>query len=192
MEKKDGELRPVMDYRPINEYTVKNKYPIPNAKEQLAKLHKKQWFTKLDVRWGYNNICIKEGDQWKTAFKTNRGLFKCNVMFFGLCNSLATFQTLMDEAFKELIDKGTVFVYMDDIVIATEGPLYEHVKEVWTVLKILQEHDLFLKPSKCEFHQKTVSYLGFLVGGNKVQMDPIKVEAIKHWMNPMEIGRAHV
>ena len=71
MKKKDRELCPVMDYCPINEYTVKNKYPIPNAKEQLAKLHKKQWFTKLDVRWGYNNICIKEGDQWKTAFKTN-------------------------------------------------------------------------------------------------------------------------
>jgi hypothetical protein len=157
VEKKDGELCPVMDYRPINEYTVKNKYPIPNAKEQLAKLHKKQWFTKLDVQWGYNNIHIKEGDQWKTAFKTNCGLFECNVMFFGLCNSPATFQTLMDEAFKELIDKGTVFVYMDDIVIATEGPLYKHIKEVWKVLKILQEHDLFLKPSKCEFHQKTVS-----------------------------------
>ena len=73
-------------------------------------------------------------------------------MFFGLCNSLATFQTLMDKAFKELIDKGTISVYMDDIVIATEGLLYEHVKEVWKVLKILQEHDLFLKPSKCEFH----------------------------------------
>ena len=137
VDKKDGELRPVMDYCPINKHMVKNKYPIPNAKEQLAKLHKKQWFTKLDVRWGYNNICIKEGDQWKTAFKTNRGLFECNVMFFGLCNSPATFQTLMDEAFKELIDKGTVFVYMDDIVITTEGPLYEHVKEVWKVLKIL-------------------------------------------------------
>ena len=139
---------------------------------------------KLDMQWGYNNIRIKEGDQWKTPFKTNRGLFECNVMFFRLCNCPATFQTLMDEAFKELIDKGTVFVYMDDIVIATEGPLYKHVKEVWKVLKILQEHDLFLKPSKCEFHQITVSYLGFLVGGNKVQMDPIKVEAIKCWKNP--------
>ena len=108
-------------------------------------------------------------------------------MFFGLCNSPPTFQTLMDEAFKELIDKGTVFVYMNDIVIATEGPLYKHIKEVWKVLKILQEHDLFLKPFKCEFHQKTVSYLGFLVGGNKVQMDPIKVEAIKCWKNPIDL-----
>ena len=112
-------------------------------------------------------------------------------MFFGLCNSPATFQTLMDEAFKELIDKGTVFVYMDNIVIATEGPLYEHVKEVWKVLKILQEHDLFLKPSKCEFHQKTVSYLGFLFRGNKVQMDPIKVDAIKRWKNPMDLKEVH-
>jgi hypothetical protein len=111
-------------------------------------------------------------------------------MFFGLCNSLATFQTLMDEAFKEFIDKGTVFVYMDDMAIAIEGPLYKHVKEVWNILKILQEHDLFLKPLKCKFHQKTVSYLGFLVGGNKVQMDLIKVEAIKCWKNPIDLKRS--
>jgi hypothetical protein len=111
-------------------------------------------------------VCIKEGDQWKTAFKINRGLFKCNVMFFGLCNSPATFQAMMDKEFKDFIDRGIVFIYMDDIVIATEGPLFVHIREVTNVLQRLQNLDLFLKPAKCELHRKSVSYLGFIVGEN--------------------------
>jgi hypothetical protein len=178
VDKKDDKLRPCMDYRVLNVHTVKNKYPIPLVTEQLTHLHGKQWFTKLDIRWGYNNVRIKKGDQWKTAFKTNQGLFECNVMFFGLCNSPATFQAMMDEEFKDFIDRGIVFIYMDDIVIATEGPLFVHIREVTNVLQRLQNLDLFLKPAKCEFHRRTVSYLGFIVGEGRVRMDPIKVEAI--------------
>ena len=92
---------------------VHSKEQIPNIqrKRTTGQTTQETVVYQVDVRWGYNNIHIKEGDQWKTALKTNHGLFKYNVMFFGLCNSLATFQTLMDEAFKELIDKGTIFVY---------------------------------------------------------------------------------
>jgi hypothetical protein len=91
MKKKDGKLRPVQDYRRLNAWTICNKYPLPLIKELIARLKDKIWFTKFDIRWGYNNICIKEGDQWKAAFKTNKGLFEPRVMFFELTNSPATF-----------------------------------------------------------------------------------------------------
>ena len=91
VKKKSGELRPVQDYRKLNSMTVKNKYPLPLIPELIDKLKDSTCFTKLDVRWGYNNIRIKEGDECKAAFRTNRGLFEPMVMFFGLTNSPATF-----------------------------------------------------------------------------------------------------
>ena len=106
IKKKDGKLQPVQDYRALNKWTVCNTYSLLLIRELITKLVKKKWFTKLDIHWGYNNICIKDGDQWKTAFKTNRGLFEALVMFFGLTNSPATFQTMMDVLFKEEIAVG--------------------------------------------------------------------------------------
>ena len=89
--KKDGNLRPCQDYQYLNEGTVKNAYPLPLIADLVDQIKGYTRFTKMDVRAGYNNVCIKDGDQWKVAFKTNKGLFKPTVMFFGLCNSLATF-----------------------------------------------------------------------------------------------------
>jgi Reverse transcriptase (RNA-dependent DNA polymerase) len=108
IKKKDGSLRLVQDYRKLNEMTIKNSYPLPLISELVTKLRKAKWYTKLDVRWGYNNVRIKEGDEWKAAFRTSRGLFEPLVMFFGLTNSPATFQTMMNDLFKELIDEGVV------------------------------------------------------------------------------------
>ena len=105
--------------------TVKNAYPLPLVPDMITKISGAKVFSKLDVRWGYNNVRIKEGDEWKAAFRTNRGLFEPLVMFFGLCNSPATFQGMMNEIFKELIDEGVVVVYMDDILIFTKT-LEEH------------------------------------------------------------------
>jgi hypothetical protein len=114
----------------------------------------KKWFTKFDIRWGYNNVHIKNGDQWKAAFKTNRGLFEPTVMFFGLTNSPATFQTMMDTTFQEEVASGNVIIYMDDILIATKGTLSEHRSQVSYILEKLRNNDLFLKPEKCQFHKK--------------------------------------
>jgi reverse transcriptase-like protein len=86
----------------------------------------KKWFTKFNIRWGYNNICIKNGDQWKAVFKMNKGLYEPRVMFFGLTNSPATFQTMMDNIFHSKVAQGYVIIYMDDILIATEGDLKDH------------------------------------------------------------------
>ena len=104
VKKKDGRLRPCQDYRYFNDWTIKNAYPSPLISELTDKLAGAKYFTKLDVRWGYNNIRIKDGDQWKAVFKTNKGLFEQTVMFFSLCNSPATFQSMMDSIFKDLIE----------------------------------------------------------------------------------------
>ena len=99
----------------------------------MIKLKNSKDFTKLDLRWGYNNVRIKEGDEWKATFIiTNRGLFEPTVMFFGLQNSPATFQAMMDDYFRDLIDKGWIVIYMDNILIhaQTEKQLEERTKQV--------------------------------------------------------------
>src|SRR6266511_5046133 len=113
VKKKDGKLCLVQDYCALNAMTMENKYPLPLIPELIAKLQGAKYFTKLDIRWRFNNVHIKEGDEWKAAFRTNRGLFELLVMFFGLTNSLATFQTMMDNIFDELITEGVIVVYLD-------------------------------------------------------------------------------
>jgi hypothetical protein len=108
-------------------------------------------------------------------------------MFFGLTNSPATFQTMMDDIFREETVEGWLFVYMDDIVIATEDDLELHRKHVCRVLQKLQDHDLFLKPEKCVFEQQHIEYLGMIVGEGRVQMDPVKVKGIRNWPTPTTV-----
>ena len=132
IKKKDGTLRLFQDYQALNAMTVKNKYPLPLISELINKLRGAKYFTKLDVQWGFNNVWMKEGDEWKAAFRTNRGLFKPLVMFFGLCNSPATFQTMMGDIFDDLITEGVVVVYLDDILI-----FMETLKEHWRVTREL-------------------------------------------------------
>jgi hypothetical protein len=99
IKKKDGKLRFVQDYRALNAITRKNQYPLPQIDNLIHRLKDTCYFTKLDVFWGYNNVRIHEGDEWKAAFRTNRGLFEPLVMYFSLTNSPATFQTMMNEIF---------------------------------------------------------------------------------------------
>lgn len=184
--KKDGKLRPVQDYRNLNSQTIKNTYPLPLISETIDKLRGARYYTKMDVRWGYNNIRIKEGDEWKAAFKTEKGLFEPTVMFFGLCNSPATFQSMMNHIFRDLIDQGVVVVYMDDILIFTET-IERHREVTARVLKILQDNDLYLKPEKCEFEVTEIEYLGLVIGHNSVQMDMVKVKGVLEWPTPTKV-----
>ena len=184
VKKKDSStLRPVQDYRSLNDMTVKNRYPLPLISELVDKLKGAHYFTKLDVRWGYNNIRIREGDEWKAAFRTNRGLFEPLVMYFGLTNSPATFQTMMDEIFKDVIDRCVVIVYMDDILIFTRT-YAENVEVTRQVLEILRQHKLSLNAAKCQFHQEELEYLGLVISHNSVSMDPVKVEGVVKWPAP--------
>ena len=183
IKKKDGTLRLVQDYRALNAITVKNRYPLPLISELIEKLRGARYFTKLDVRWGFNNIWMKDGDEWKAAFRTNRGLFEPLVMFFGLTNSPATFQTMMNDIFRDLIAEGVVVVYLDDILIFTET-IEQHREVTRQVLRLLEENKLFLKPDKCEFERTKVEYLGVVISHNSVEMDPVKVAGVADWPVP--------
>src|SRR4029077_18414583 len=174
VDKKDGKKRPCQDYRYLNDWTIKNAYPLPLIGDLIDGLQGLKYFTKLDIRWGYNNIRIHEGDEWKAAFRTPQGLFKPTVMFFGLTNSPATFQSIMDNICQEEDAQGWLKKYMDDLLIAakTRKELRERTLQV---LKKLQDHDLYLKPEKCEFKKELIKYLGFLVSFGKIQMDPKQI-----------------
>jgi len=183
IKKKDGSLQLVQDYRTLNAITIKNRYPLSLISELVSQLRGAKYFTKLDVRWGFNNVRIKPGDEWKVAFCTNRSLFEPLMMFFGMTNSPATFQTMMNNIFRTLIAEGIVVVYLDDILIFTRTE-EEHERAVRRVLEVLAEHKLFLHPEKCEFHQKEIEYLGLVISENKVAMDPVKAARVRDWPTP--------
>ena len=131
VKKKDGKLHPIIDYRNLNQWTQWNTYPIPLIDELIDRLTSKpnelaELFMKLDVCWGYHNIQIKEGDQWKGAFKTNQGSFKPLVMLFGMTNAPATFQAMMNCIFRNLINEGYITIYLDDILIHTPDNPEQH------------------------------------------------------------------
>ena len=187
IKKKDGKLRPVQDYRRINEWTVRNRYPLPLIPELIARVKNSSRFTKFDVRWGYNNVRIKEGDEWKAAFITNKGLFEPRVMFFGLTNSPATFQAMMNALFEEELREGWLTIYMDDILIHTNDSLEDHRGKVHLILDKLAKHDLYLKPEKCLFEKEEVEFLGVVLKGGTVQMDPTKVKGVADWPPPRNL-----
>jgi len=164
----------------LNAVTVKNRYPLPLISKLVSQFRGARYFTKLDVQWGFNNVRIKPGDEWKAAFHTNHSLFEPLVMFFGMTNSPATFQTMMNDIFRTLIAEEIIVVYLDDILIFTRTE-EEHKRAVWRVLEVLAEHKLFLCPEKCEFHWKEIEYLGLVISENKVAMDPVRVAGVCDW-----------
>jgi RNase H-like domain found in reverse transcriptase/Integrase zinc binding domain/Reverse transcriptase (RNA-dependent DNA polymerase) len=182
--KKDGKYCPVQDYCCLNKWTIPNKYPLPLITDLIHNLAGKKLFLRFNIWWGYNNVCIKEGDEWKGTFK---GLFEPMVMFFELTNSHVTFQTMMDDIFQEEITQEWLKIYMDNMIIATENDNALHTQKVNQILQKLIDHNLFLKPEKCQFHKKEVKYLGVIIGGGKVMMDPIKVKGITKWPTPTTV-----
>ena len=138
--KKDGKKRMVQDYRYLNEWTIKNNYPLPLILDILENIGTKKLFTKMDLRWGYNNVRIKEGDEWKAAFITPEESFEPTVMFFGLTNSPATFQVMMNELLRDLINTGKVAVFINDVIVGTETE-EGHNELVAEVIRRLEEND---------------------------------------------------
>ncbi|QRW25224.1 Retrotransposable element Tf2 protein [Rhizoctonia solani] len=185
VKKADGSLRLVVDYRKLNKVTHKNVYPLPRQDDLMAKLRHAKIFTKLDLRWGYNNVRIKEGDEWKTAFRTKYGLFEYLVMPFGLTNAPAAFQHFMNNLFRDLIDV-TVVIYLDDILIFLEKT-EDHPSHVREVLSRLMKNQLFCKLSKCHFHVTTVDYLGIVISPDGFSMDQKKIEAVTSWPTPRTV-----
>ena len=136
----------------------------------MDKLKGAKYFSKFDVRWGYNNVRIWSGDELKAAFKTNWGLYELTLMFFGMCNSLATFQAMMDEIFKKEIEGNLVIVYMDDVPGFSKT--IDRLKKIeQIILEKAWEHDLFFKAKKCKFRKQKIKYLGLVVQEGKLAMD---------------------
>ncbi|KAL0373943.1 UNVERIFIED_CONTAM: Transposon Tf2-12 polyprotein [Sesamum radiatum] len=183
--KADGSLRMCCDYRALNKITVKNEYPIPLVADCFDRLSQAKYFTKIDLRSGYWQVRIKEGDEAKTTVVTRYGAFEFLVMPFGLTNAPATFCTLMNQVLYGFLDEFVV-VYLDDIVIYSRT-LAEHVEHLRQVLARLREYELYAKVSKCSFAQETISFLGHIVERGRIRMDSKKVQAIEEWQPPSDV-----
>ncbi|KAL0188171.1 hypothetical protein M9458_015270, partial [Cirrhinus mrigala] len=182
VKKKDGGLRPCIDYRGLNEVTIKYRYPLPLVPSALEQLRSAKLFTKLDLRSAYNLIRIRAGDEWKTAFSTTSGHYEYRVMPFGLANSPSCFQAFINEVFRDMLNRW-VIVYIDDILIYSSS-YSEHVQHVRAVLQRLISHQLYAKEEKCEFHRDKISFLGYIISSEGVAIDDKKVEAVLNWPRP--------
>ena len=164
-------------------------YPLPLISELMYQLRGCNLFTKFDIHDGYHNILIKEQDIWKMAFLTNQGLFESIVMGFRLCNALATFQAMTNTIFRDFINKGWLTVYMNNIIIYTKkGKIIKsHREKVHKVLQRLEEHNLYLKPSKCAFKTREMDFLKIIVSHKSIAIDPKKLKGITDWQPSKDI-----
>jgi Reverse transcriptase (RNA-dependent DNA polymerase) len=152
----------------------------------MDKLKGAKYFSKFDVRWGYNNVRIQSGDEWKATFKTNRGLYEPTVMFFGMCNLPATFQAMMNKIFKKDIEENLIIVYMDDILAFSQT--IDGLKKIeQIILEKTREYDLYFKAKKCKFRKPKIEYLGLVVKEGKLAMDPAKLKGILDWPAPKTV-----
>ncbi|KAK3563038.1 hypothetical protein QTP86_014292 [Hemibagrus guttatus] len=169
--KKDGGLRPCIDYRALNQITVKFRYPLRLVPAALEHLRGATIFMKLDLRSAYNLIRICEGDEWKTAFIIPTGHYEYLVMPYGLANAPSVFQDFIHEVLREFLHR-CVLVYIDNILIYSRS-LAEHRQHVAEVLGRLREFQLFLKAEKCSFHQPSVQFLGRFISNYSSIADPL-------------------
>ena len=184
--KKDGTQRMVQDYQYINQWMIKNGYPLPLIADILDRVGKRKVFMELDLRWRYNNIRIKEEDKWKIVFTMHIGPYKPTVMYFGLTNSSATFQTMMNDLFCNLINQGDTATFIDNILVATDTE-EGHDKLVEEVLKRLEENDLFVKLEKCKWKVREVEFLEVVIEPKGVKMQREKVEGVLNWPVPRNV-----
>ncbi|KAI2660671.1 Transposon Tf2-6 polyprotein [Labeo rohita] len=182
VKKKDGGLRPCIDYRGLNDITIKYRYPLPLVPAALEQLRTARIFTKLDLRSAYNLIRIRAGDEWKTAFSTTSGHYEYTVMPFGLANSPSFFQAFINDVFRDMLNRW-VIVYIDDILVYS-NTYDEHITHVRAVLQRLISHQLYAKEEKCEFHLDKISFLGYVISPEGVSMDEQKVNAVLNWPRP--------
>jgi len=175
--KKNRSKRMVMDYCSLNKQTVKNNYLLLLITDLIDNIGSKKVFTKMDLQWGFNNVRIKEGDEWKGAFTMHIGLFEPTIMFFGITNSSATFQAMMNEILRDLANKSKVATFVNNVLVETktEGGHDEIVKEI---LRRLEKNSLYIKPERCVWKVRKIGFLGVVIGPNRIEMEKEKVDGV--------------
>ncbi|KAL4565288.1 hypothetical protein LXL04_029376 [Taraxacum kok-saghyz] len=183
--KKDNSWRMCVDFRALNKATIPDKYHIPVVDELIDELKGAKFFSKLDLKSGYNQIRMHPDNIEKTAFRTHDGHFEYLVMPFGLTNAPATFQAVMNDVFRPWLRK-TIVVFFDDILIYS--PTWtQHLEDLAVALDVLQQHQFVVNQKKCSFGQSTIEYLGHIINGSGVAMDPKKIEAVVDWPIPKNV-----
>jgi hypothetical protein len=186
VKKKDGTWRFCTDYRALNATTVKDRFPIPTVDDMLDELYGASYFTKLDLQAGYHQVRVNPMDIPKTAFRTHNGHYEYLVMPFGLCNALSTFQAIMNSIFQPHLQKF-ILVFFDDILVYS--PTWDmHLMHVRQTFEILQQHQFFVKASKCAFGQQELEYLGHIITNHGVKVDENKISAMVAWPRPTNIS----
>jgi len=184
--KKDGSLRFCIDYRLLNSKTRKDAFMLPRFDDIIDTINGSKYFSKLDLRFGYWQVEMEEEDKPKTAFSVGKlGFYECNRMSFGLTNAPATFQRLMEKCMGEM-HLREVLIFLDDILIFSRT-FDEHVQRLEAVFSRLAEHNLKLKPSKCEFFKTSVTYLGHVVSEQGIETDPEKTSSVESWPVPKNV-----
>jgi len=162
---------------------VKNNYPLPLITDLIDNMGSKRVFTKMDLWWGFNNIRIKEGDKWKGALMIHMGSFELTVMFFGITNSPATFQAMINEILRDMINEGKVAAFVNNVLVKTETEK-GHDEIVEEVLRRLEENDLYVKPEKCVWKVRKIGFLGVVIGPSGIEMEKEKVDGVLSWPKP--------